>query len=84
MKMHVHTHEPRRTWSPVFFLCALFLFSLFVSMVTVKLTPTVWGKYQNLNQVLLIHTAAKGCSFRGSNDKYKEIPVHDGSLGKLL
>lgn len=82
--MHVHTHELRRAWSPVFFLCTLFLFSLFVSMVTVKLTPTVWGKYQNLNQVLLIHTAAKGCSFRGSNDKYKEIPVHDGSLGKLL
>ena len=59
------------TLGVVLFLCALFLFSLFVSMVTVKLTPTVWGKYRNLNQALLLHTAAEACCFRGSEDLFK-------------
>lgn len=71
MKMPLHAGELRHTWSPIFFLRALFLFSLFVSMVTVKLTPTVWGKYQNLNQALLIHTAAKDCGVGGSGDRCK-------------
>ena len=74
MKMHLHSHELRLTRSPVFFLRALFLSSLFVSMVTVKLTPVhvVWGKYQNSNQTLLIHTAAKSCSFRSSDGRVTE------------
>lgn len=52
-------------------LCTLFLFSLFVSVVTVKLTRTVWGKYQNLNQALLLHTPEKHRNFRGSDDRFK-------------
>lgn len=54
MKMHLHTHERRHTWSRFLSLCPI-PFLLFVSMVTVKLTPTVWGKYQ----APLLHTAAK-------------------------
>lgn len=74
MKMHLHTHALRHTWRLFFFfpLCALFLFSLFVSMVTVKLTCTVWGEYHNLNQALLLHTAAEHCSFRGSDDRFQQ------------
>lgn len=70
--MHLHIHELRHIWSPVFFCVHMkCLLSLFVSMVTVKLTPTVWGKYQNLNQALFIHTAARDCSCRGSEDRFQ-------------
>ena len=60
-----------QTLAVVLFLCALSLLSLSVSMATVKLTPTVWGKYRNLNQALLLHTAAKASCFRGSDDLFK-------------
>lgn len=82
MKMHLHTHELRHPGSPVFFLRALFLFSLFVSMVTVKLTPTVWGKYQNLNLKHCLSIQLQRVAVSGAHMiDLRKIPVTGGSLG---
>lgn len=71
MKMHSHTHELRHTWNCFLSVCPIAFLCVCASVVTVKLTPTVWGKYQNLKKALLLHTAAKSCRFRGSGDSCK-------------
>lgn len=51
-------------------------------MVTVKLTPTVWGKYQNLNLKHCLSIQLQKVAVSGAHViDLRKIPVTGGSLG---
>lgn len=72
MKTCVHPYELGHTQGPDFFLCSRSLSSLFVPVLTVKLTPIYLGQIPRFEWSTAYPRSCKGLPFQGSDNRVKE------------